>query len=153
MHCNALQRGEGVPMARTTTSLRLNDELREQLAAAAASEGTTVTALVERFVREGLATAAHPGVVFKAGSSGRRAALAGGPDVWQIASALRHTSGSESRRVKALAEEFGLHPRQVVVALNYAAAHREEIEDRVMANDRALAEAERTAADRERLLA
>ncbi|HYU86294.1 MAG TPA: hypothetical protein VEK80_15945 [Kribbellaceae bacterium] len=140
-------------MARTTTSLRLSDELREQLAAAAASEGTTVTALVERFVREGLATAAHPGVVFKAGSSGRRAALAGGPDVWQIASALRHTSGSESRRVKALAEEFGLHPRQVVVALNYAAAHREEIEDRVMANDRALAEAERTAADRERLLA
>ncbi|HEY3003022.1 MAG TPA: hypothetical protein VGJ44_11810, partial [Kribbellaceae bacterium] len=119
----------------------------------AASEGTTVTALVERFVREGLATAAHPGVVFKPGPAGRRAALAGGPDVWQIASALRHMSGSESRRVKALAEEFGLHPRQVVVALNYAAAHRAEIEDRILANDRALAEAERTAADRERLLA
>lgn len=44
----------------------------------------------------------------------------------------------------ALAEEFGLHERQVVVALNYAAAHREEIEARVRANDRALQEAERS---------
>jgi predicted nucleic acid-binding protein len=42
-------------------------------------------------VREGLACAAHPGIVFKPGPSGRRAALAGGPDVWEIAAALRHT--------------------------------------------------------------
>lgn len=140
-------------MARTTTSLRLSDDLRERLAAHADGEGTTVTALVEQFVREGLATAAHPGVVFKPGPSGRRAALAGGPDVWEIISALRYTSGTESRRVAALAKEFGLHPRQVVLALDYAAAHRAEIEDRVRANDRALEEAERIAADRERLLA
>lgn len=140
-------------MARSTTSVRLADELRDRLSEAAAAEGATVTELIERFVREGLATAAHPGIVFKSGPSGRRAALAGGPDVWEIAAALRHVTGRETTRVAALAEQFGLHERQVVIALNYAAAHRPEIDQRVRANDRALAEAERVAAERERLLA
>lgn len=140
-------------MARSTTSVRLENGLREQLAAAAAAERTTITELIERFIREGLAGAAHPGIVFKGGPSGRRAALAGGPDVWEIAAALRHVTGREATRVVALAEQFGLHERQVVMALNYAAAHRDEVEERIRANDRALAEAERIAIERERLLA
>lgn len=140
-------------MTRSTTSIRLDDKLREDLAAHAASEDTTVTELIERFVREGLACAAHPGIVFKPGPSGRRAALAGGPDVWEIASALQHVAGSEAKRVAALAAQFGVHERQVVIALNYAAAHREEVETRIRANDRALDEAKRIAAERERLLA
>jgi hypothetical protein len=140
-------------MARSTTSVRLDDALRERLADEAAAEGTTVTELIERFVREGLATAAHPGIVFKPGPAGRRAALAGGPDVWEIAAALRHLEGPQAKRVAALAEQLGLAERQIVLALNYAAAHRDEIEDRVRANDRALAEAERIATERERLFA
>jgi hypothetical protein len=140
-------------MARSTTSVRLDDELRQRLAAAAAAEATTVTELIERFVREGLASASHPGIVFKPGPSGRRAALAGGPDVWEIAAALRHVTGREAKRVTALAEQFGLHERQIVIALNYAAAHRDEIDQRVRVNDQALAEAERVATERERLLA
>lgn len=140
-------------MARSTISLRLDDELRQRLAAAAEAEATSVTTLVEQFVREGLAVAAHPGIVFKPGPSGRRAALAGGPDVWEIASALRHTSGTEPERVAALAEEFGIAERQVVIGLTYAAAHRQEIDARVKANDQALEEAERVAAERTRLFA
>lgn len=104
-------------------------------------------------MREGLASAAHPGIVFKPGPSGQRAALAGGPDVWEIASALRRVTGREAKRVAALAEQLGIHERQVVIALNYAAAHREEVDARARANDRALDEAERIAAERERLLA
>jgi predicted transcriptional regulator len=91
-----------VEMARSTTSVRLSDDLRRQLAAAAAEEDTTVTNLIERYVREGLAC---------------------------------------------------LHERQVVIALNYTAAHRDEIEAWVAANDRAMEEAERVAGERERLLA
>jgi hypothetical protein len=140
-------------VGRSTTSIRLDDELRRQLAAQAATESTTVTELIERFVREGLDCAAHPGIVFKPGPAGRRAALAGGPDVWEIVAALGHTTGSESERVAAIAEQFGMHERQVVIALNYAAAHREEIELRVDANERALAQAESLAGDRQRLLA
>jgi uncharacterized protein (DUF433 family) len=140
-------------MARSTTSIRLPDDLRLHLAAVAARERATVTELIERFAREGLACAEHPGIVFKPGPSGRRAALAGGPDVWEILSALRHARGSEARRVAAVAEEFGIHERQVVQALNYAAAHRDEIDARVRDNDEALEEAERVAAERQRLLA
>jgi hypothetical protein len=140
-------------MGRSTTSIRLDDELRQQLGAQAAADGTTVTALIERYVREGLASAAHPGIVFKPGPAGRRAALAGGPDVWEVAAALRNSSGSESKRVAAVAEQLGLHERQVLLALEYAAAHRAEIEARVAANDEALAQAERLAAERQRLLA
>ena len=140
-------------MARATTSVRLPDDLRKHLAAVAADEGTTVTDLIERFVREGLACAEHPGIVFKPGPSGRRAALAGGPDVWEIISALRHTNGTERQKVAALATEFAIHERQIATALNYAAAHREEIEERVSANDRAMEEAERLADERRRLLA
>lgn len=140
-------------MPKSTTSVRLDDELRERLAALALADGVTVTELIERFVREGLDTADHPGVVFKPGQSGRRAALAGGPDVWEVAAALRHVGGRERQRVATLAEQFGVHERQIVIALNYAAANREQIERRVDANETALAEAERVAVERERLLA
>ena len=140
-------------MGRSTTSIRLDDELRAQLSASAADEATTVTELIERFVREGLATARHPGVVFKPGPSGRRAALAGGPDVWEIVAAFRDVPGSEAKRVKTIARQLGLNERQVTIALDYASSRRDEIEARIRANDHALQEAERVAAERERLLA
>lgn len=96
---------------------------------------------------EGLAIAGHPGIVFRDGRSGRRAALAGGPDVWEVVSALRHTTGSDEERVSVLAEQFDLHPRHIRVALDFAAAHREIIDAEVAANDEA-AESARVAAER-----
>ncbi len=51
------------------------------------------------------------------------------------------------------AEQLGIHDRQVGMALDYAAAHREEVEARVAANDRALERAAALSAERERLLA
>jgi hypothetical protein len=140
-------------MTRTTTSLRLDDALRERLAALADDHGVSVTAVVERLLREGLAMEQHPGIVFKPGYSGRRAALAGGPDVWTIASRLRDLRGTEAQRIKTLADEFGLHERQIVIALDYIAANREEIDARVLANDRAGEALERAERDRKRLLA
>ena len=137
-------------MARSTTSVRLDNELREHLGAAAAAEGTTVTELIERSAMAMLLTPASYS------SSARRAAVPcqpGGPDVWEIVAALHHVTGNEAKRIATLAEQLGLHERQVVIALNYAAAHRAEIDERIGANDRALAEAERVAAERERLLA
>jgi hypothetical protein len=40
-------------MGRTTTSIRIDDYLRDQLTSLAAMEGTTVMAVIERLVREG----------------------------------------------------------------------------------------------------
>jgi hypothetical protein len=139
-------------MGRSTTSLRLADELRGRLAQRAGVEGLSVNALAEQLLGEGLAMAAHPGIVFRPGQTGRRAALASGPDVWTIASSLRRTSGSEAERVAQLAEEFGLHERQIVVALNYIAEFPKEVEARVKANDAAWEEFERIEKARQSLL-
>ena len=140
------------PDMRTTTSLRLPEELRDQLATTAEQQNTTLTALVERYTREGLATDAHPGIVFKSGPSGRRAALAGGPDVWEVIDALKATTGTEQDRVDAVADQLGIHPRQVTIALGYAAAHPDEIEARIAANQQALTQAEQAHQARQRLL-
>ena len=131
-----------------TTSLRLPEDLRDQLAVAAEQQDTTLTALVERYTREGLAIDAHPGIVFRSGPSGRRAGLAGGADVWEVVAALRATAGTEQARIIAVADQLGVHPRQVTIALGYAADHPEEIESRIAANERALAHAERLHAAR-----
>jgi hypothetical protein len=135
-----------------TTSLRLSEELRDQLAVAAEQHDTTVTALVERFAREGLAIESHPGIVFKPGPGGRRAALAGGPDVWEVVAALRTSTGTEQKRVATAAEQLGIHPRQVTIALGYATDHPDEIERRITANEAALAQAEQAHRSRQRLL-
>ena len=140
-------------MGKTTTSLRLDDDLRESLAVQAEMEGISLTSLVERMLREGLAMEQHPGIVFKPGRSGRRAALAGGPDVWAIASALRRMSGTEAEQIAALAQEFGIHERQIAIALNYAATHADEIDARVRLNDQAADEAERAAENLKHLFA
>ena len=140
-------------MTRSTTSFRLDDDLRESLSRLAQAEGTSVTSVVERLLREGLAMDQHPGIIFNPGPTGRRAAISGtGLDVWEIISSLRYMSGPESERITALAEDLEIHEQNIRIALDYAAAHRQEIEARMRANDEAFDEAERLAQERKRLL-
>ena len=86
---------------------------------------TSDPALVERLVAEGLDILHHPGIVFRDGPTGRRAALPVGPDVWEVISALRSTTGSPEQRVGMLAQQFDLHPRHIRTAIDYAAVHRD----------------------------
>lgn len=123
------------------TSYRLDRVLKERLASQATLEGTTERALLERLVSEGLDTLHHPGIVYRDGPTGRRAALAVGPDVWEVASALRYTVGTQEQRVCTLAEQFELHPRHIRTAIDFAAAHRDEIDAEVAANDAAAEQA------------
>ena len=135
------------------TSYRLHPEIKQRLQRQAAAEGISERALLERLVAEGLDTLHHPGIVYREGPTGRRAALAMGPDVWEIVSALRHTRGTQERRVAALAEQFGLHPRHIRTAIDFAASRREEIDAQVAANDAAAEEARQLAEGRARLMA
>ena len=71
-------------------SIRFDPVLLERLRRRARTvPGATASALAQRLVDEGLRTAEHPGIIFKDGPTGRRAALAGGPDVWEIVNVLR----------------------------------------------------------------
>lgn len=51
--------------------------------------GTSLPSVANTFVDESLRSHEHPGIVFRPGPTGRRAALASGPDVWEIVAALK----------------------------------------------------------------
>ena len=135
------------------TSYRLDPELKSRLARQASEERISERTLLERLLSEGLDTLQHPGIVYRDGPAGRRAALAVGPDVWEVASALRFTSGSDEAQVALLAEQFGLHPRHIRTAIDFAALHREAIEAQIEQNDEAAGRAQHLAEARRDLLA
>jgi len=121
----------------TSTSYRLTSELKKRLAKRAASENTTETALVSRLLEQGLATIEHPGIVYRPGPSGWRAALAGGPDVDEVVRAIRSSGVAGDKAVSKAAGSLGIDVRLVRIAIDYAAEHLEEIEARLRHNEEA----------------
>lgn len=103
----------------------------------------------ERLIDEGLRMEDHPGITFRDGPAGRRAALAGGPDVWEIVETLQGTGRTGEKAVAATAEWGHLTPAQVRIAVRYYAEHRDEIDERI-ALDRAEAKRQRAAWERMR---
>ncbi len=119
----------------------------------ARARGTSLSALAERLIEEGLRSDAHPTVVFRDGPSGRRAGLAGGPDVWEVVAVVRHQSGTAEERVAAAADVLALSPAQVRTAVRYYGEYPDEIDAFIEDNERS-AERQLTAWQNEqRLLA
>jgi hypothetical protein len=114
--------------------------------------GATPSALAQRFVEEALRMAEHPGVVFKDGPSGRRGALAFGPDVWAIVKVLREIDERGEAAVAAAAEVLALPQPRVRAALHYYAAYQEEIDAEIDEADRASLAAENAWRVEQRLL-
>lgn len=117
----------------TTLSVRFRDDetysrLRERAGA------SSISGLAERLIAEGLRMDAHPGVVFRDGPAGRRAALTAGPDVWEIIAVVREQRGGAQHRVATAAELLGLSSTQVQAAVRYYADFTEEIDGLVTAN-------------------
>lgn len=137
----------------TSVSYRFGEGLKARLAERAAAERISETTLVSRLLDEGLKISAHPGLVYRSGPAGRRAALAGGPDVWEVIGALRHADGVGDEKIVDAAEQLGLPERLVRLAVSFAAAYPEEVEAIIAANDVAAERARRLAEQRERLLA
>lgn len=102
----------------------------------------------ERLIDEGLRMEDHPGITFRDGPTGRRAAPAGGPDVWEVIEAFHGTSLTGEKAVAATARWGNLTPAQVRVAVRYYAEYRDEIDERIRLNRE---EAERQRRSWERL--
>jgi hypothetical protein len=85
-------------------------------------------------------------VVFRGPAHDRRAALAAGPDIWEIIARLQELKGTEEQRITLLSAESDLHPRLIRIALDYAAEHAQQIRERI-ARNQDLAERSRTAAE------
>lgn len=125
-------------MARPT-SFRLPEALLDRLDDEASATGSTLTGLVAELLEEGLAVRRHPGLVFRGGASGRRAAIAGGPDVWEVIRDLQHLEGTQDVRLRALQEATGVEPRQAQVAVDYYLDHADEVDARIVADEAAAA--------------
>jgi hypothetical protein len=112
-------------------SARLDPAVLDRLERRVARVGLNKSRLAERYLDEGMRMEDHPGVVFRDGPSGRRAGLAGGPDVWEVIAAIR-TSGLEGDAALVAAAEWGsLTAMQVRAAARYYGEYREEIDERI----------------------
>ncbi|GAA4893431.1 hypothetical protein [Streptomonospora salina] len=138
-------------MARST-SFRISDQVKRALDTRAAHEGVSVTALLESLVVEGVDQRDFPGIVFRGPAHDRRAALAAGPDVWEVVSRLQELDGSEEHRIATFSAESELHPRLIRIAVDYAAEHAEQIHSRIDRNRDLIARSRRAVAEREALL-
>jgi len=117
-------------------SIRFNDDLLERLRKRARGiSGATPSGLAQLLIDEGLRMAEHPGIVFKDGPTGRRAALALGPDVWEVVTFVRESEERGASAIEAAAEALALPPARVRAALDYYSTFPDEI-------DREMAEAE-----------
>jgi hypothetical protein len=75
---------------RAATPVRFDPAVADRLSSfAAANPGMSLSSAANRLVDEALRTSEHPGIMFRPGPTGRRAGLAGGPDVWEIVRAIR----------------------------------------------------------------
>lgn len=115
-------------------SARWNTEVLERLKQRSEAVGTNRSRLAERYVDEGTRMDEHPGIVFRDGPTGRRAALAGGPDVWELVFTLKGGEERGEEAITATAALLNLTTSQVRMAVRYYGAFPEEIDRRITLN-------------------
>jgi len=86
-----------------------------------------------------------PGIVFRDGPAGRRPAVIGGPDVWEVIEVFH----AEDENHNATAKSLGLRAGLVDAAIAYYATNREAVDEWIETN-RELMEAARSSAASDR---
>jgi len=124
-------------------SLRFTPSLLSRLRhRAQAMIGVSIAGLAQRLIDEGLRMADHPGVIFKDGPSGRRAALAYGPDIWEVVKLLREMDERGPAAVDAAAEVFAVDASRISTAISYYSDYSDEIDAEITDADEASRRAE-----------
>jgi len=100
----------------------------------------------------------HPGVVFRPGPTGRRAGLAGGPDMWEVVRAVKSARAAEPGLVEddllgLVAENTGIPERLIRIAVRYWASYPDEVDAEIAAAEAAEDAAEDAWRRERRLLA
>lgn len=125
-----------------TFSARWGTDVLDRLQRRSEAAGTNKSRLAERYVDEGMRMDEHPGIVFRGGPTGRRAALAGGPDVWELMFTLKSGEARGEEAISATAELLDLTDSQVRSAVRYYGAFPDEIDRRITLNSLDADEAE-----------
>ena len=115
-------------------SIRMSPRTLARLDVGAQRRGEAKSRTAERLIDEGLRMEDHPGIVFKDGPTGRRAALVMGPDVWEVVKTLKETGPAQEQAIAGAAEWGNLSHAQVNVALRYYGDFAEEVDARIAFN-------------------
>lgn len=99
------------------------------LAARSRETGEPELRLARRYIEEGLRLESHPGIVFRDGPTGRRAALAHGPDVWEIARVIGAVEARGGAAIEESVELTGRTPSEIRAVARYYEQYRGEIDD------------------------
>jgi hypothetical protein len=129
-----------------------NDSAYQRLKARASSRRQAISALAERLIDEGLRMDAHPAVVFREDPTGRRAALAGGPEVADVIGAMVGGDVPVGQRRARAAELMAVGSAMIDAALAYYADYTDEIDEELAERARIADEAEAAWARRQALL-
>jgi len=115
-------------------SIRMSPRTHARLDVGARRRGEAKSRTAERLIDEGLRMEDHPGIVFKDGPAGRRAALANGPDVWEVVKVVKEFGSTGEQAIAGAAEWGNLSHAQVNVALRYYGDFPEEVDARIAFN-------------------
>lgn len=114
-------------MAKAHLSLRMQRDTRERLVERARSERLPQSALVNRYVEEGLRRDRHPRITFVARISGRVPALLSRPRL--LVAHVVESWRASKKSLNATAQYLQLGDDEVRAALAYYAEFRQEIDD------------------------
>ena len=119
-------------------SARFSAQVVDKLEAHSRRVGESKARVAERLIDEGLQTEEFPGIVFRSGPTGRRAGVAGGPDVWEIVRGLKGTAREGGRDpIEAIAGVTGLDRSKVELAAGYYAAYPDDVDERIRMQEEA----------------
>lgn len=119
---------------RSPTPVRFEHEVAKRLTSFVSSHpGLSLSAAANLLVDEGLRMTEHPGVMFRDGPAGRRAALAGGPDVWEVMRAVKSARTAEPALdeddlLALVSDNGGVALGKVRIAVSYWASYPAEID-------------------------
>ena len=125
-------------------SVRFHPDVARRLSRfVAAHPGLSASAATNLLVDEALRGQDYPLVIFRDGPAGRRARLIGGPDVWEVARAVRNARATEpdlapDALLELVGDTSGVPAGLLRAAIDYWAAYPDEIDAWI---DRADAEA------------
>jgi hypothetical protein len=119
-------------------SARFSEELVDRLSEHSGRVGQSNARVAERLIDEGLQMEEFPGVVFRTGPTGRRAGIAGGPDVWEIARDLKSAAqAGATDPIEAVSRSSGIDRSKIELAASYYAAYPDDVNDRIRLNEEA----------------
>ncbi|MGA7704021.1 MAG: hypothetical protein WB998_03890 [Solirubrobacteraceae bacterium] len=115
-------------------STRIDEGVARRLEDLSARSETNKSRLAERYIDEGMRMDEHPGILFRDGPAGRRAALAGGPDVWEVIDIIRDSDLSGEPAVVHAGEWLDLSSERVRAAVRYYSHYPDEVDARIERN-------------------